>query len=91
MIEQIINDEEMIALHEACWDTDNECIYILEIIEYDIQQTNQNINENIESIIKQFSLLNDADKCRVAHLISTLNIKDNGYKTAANISDHYNY
>jgi len=75
MIQNIINDEEMIALHEAYGDACEERTHELEVIEYDIQNMNESINEDIESIITKFSLLNDIDKRRIAHIISTLNIR----------------
>jgi len=75
MIQNIINDEEMIALHEAYGDAFDERTHELEVVEYDIQNMNESIDEDIESIITKFSLLNNVDKPRMAHIISTLNIR----------------
>ncbi|PKH05863.1 hypothetical protein [Moritella sp. Urea-trap-13] len=59
---EVINDEEMIALNEIFNAVDDHADK-LEITEFDIKT--------------QYSLLNDVDKYRVAHLISTLKITNN--------------
>lgn len=78
----VINNEEMAALNEVWMDTYSEydTFHEKSCKQRKIQNPDFNNEKDMESIIKNFLLLNDIKKYQVSYILETLNIGNENEK-----------